>query len=120
MIYPRELIKTLENRGLTVQNSENGIHLIAGDIVPIQILESKNLSKEENLFLRTLRSNLSGADMQKTLETYKERKPLDNKNLFLDRLIKANPQCVYGGDEDVYRRRKGYFPRRCGAVWMVK
>jgi hypothetical protein len=25
------------------------------------------------------------------LETYKERKPLDDKNVFLDRLIKANP-----------------------------
>jgi len=75
---------------LTVQNSENGIHIITGDIVPIQILESKNLSEEENLFLRNLRSNLSGADMQKTLETYKERKPLDDKNVFLDRLIKAN------------------------------
>jgi len=90
-IYPREFIKTLENRSMAVKNSENGIYLIVGDIVPIQILESKNLSEEENLFLRNLRSNLSGADMQKTLETYKERKPLDDKNVFLDRLIKANP-----------------------------
>ncbi|MCL1884004.1 MAG: hypothetical protein FWF81_09675 [Defluviitaleaceae bacterium] len=90
-IYPRELIKILENRGLTVQNSENGIHLITGDIVPIQILESKNLSEEENLFLRNLRSNLSGADMQKTLELYKERRPLNEKNVFLHRLVKANP-----------------------------
>ena len=90
-IYPRELIKTLKSYGLAVRNSENGIYTITGDIVPIQILESKNLSEEENLFLRNLRSNLSGVDMQKTLETYKERKPLDDKNVFLDRLIKANP-----------------------------
>jgi hypothetical protein len=91
-IYPRELVKTLEHRGMTVQNSESGIYLITGDIVPIQILESKSLSEDENLFLRNLRSNLSGADIQKTLESYKERKPLDKKNVFLDRLIKANPK----------------------------
>ncbi|MCL1884375.1 MAG: hypothetical protein FWF81_11590 [Defluviitaleaceae bacterium] len=89
-IFPRELIKTLESRGLTVQNSENGIHLITGDIVPIQILESKNLSEKENLFLRNLRSNLSGADMQKTLELYKKHEPLNDKNVYLDRIIRAN------------------------------
>jgi len=93
-IYPRELIKTLENRGLTVTNSESGIHLITGDIVPVQILESKNLPEEENLFLRNLRSNLSGEDMQKTLVSYTARKSFDDKNVFLDRLIKANPDAL--------------------------
>jgi len=90
-IYPRELVKFLENeRGFKVQELGNGIYHIDGDVVPIQILESKNLLEEENLFLRNLRSNLSSKDMLKTLQSYKERKPLDDKNIFLDRLVKAN------------------------------
>jgi len=90
-IFPRELVKTLEvERGFTVQDEGNGIYYIYGDIVPIQILESKNLSEGENLFLRNLRSNLSSTDVRKTLESYKERKPLDDKNVYLDRLVKAN------------------------------
>jgi len=90
-IFPRELIKILENeRGYIVQRLDNGIHYIEGDVVPIQLLESKNLSAEENLFLRNLRSNLSSEDMLKTLQLYKERKPLNEKDVFLDRLVKAN------------------------------
>jgi len=49
------------------------------------------LSEDENLFLHNLRSNLSVADMVKTLQFYKDRKLLDDKNIFLDRLVKANP-----------------------------
>jgi len=92
-IYPRELIKLLKNeRRLEVEDLDNGIYYISGDIVPIQILESKQLSPDSNLFLRNLRSNLSAEDMLKTLQSYKERKPLDDKNVFLDRLVKANPK----------------------------
>jgi len=91
-IFPRELVKVLEDeRGFTVKNYGSGIYHISGDVVPIQILESKNLREEENLFLRNLRSNLSSKDMQKTLDLYKKRKPLNEKNVFLHRLVKANP-----------------------------
>lgn len=91
-IYPREFIKTLENRhGFTVTNFANGIYHIYGGVVPFQILESKNLPESENLFLRNLRSNLNKLDMYKTMQAYKERKPLNDKNVFLDRLVNANP-----------------------------
>ena len=91
-IYPRELIKTLENNyGYTIQDLNNGIYYINGADVPIQILESKRLSKDENIFLRNLRSNLSSDDMLKTLQSYKERRPLENRNVFLNRLARANP-----------------------------
>jgi len=91
-IYPRELIKTLESEhGYTVEDVGNGIYYLHDGVVPIQILESKKLSEDENLFLRNLRSNLAGDDMYKTMQAYKERKPLDDKNVFLDRIVKANP-----------------------------
>jgi len=68
----------------------DGIYHIVGDIVPIQVLESKQLSSDSNLFLHNLRSNLSAEDMLYTLQSYKERKPVDDKNVYLDRLIRAN------------------------------
>jgi len=90
-IYPRELIKTLENeRGLRVNDLGNGIYYVNGEVVPIQILESKRLSPDSNLFLRNLRSNLSADDMLKTLRLYNAYKPIDDRMVYLDRLIKAN------------------------------
>ena len=91
-IYPRELIKSLENEhGFMIEDIGNGIYYIHGGVLPIQILESKKLSESENLFLRNLRSNLDKYDMYKTMKTYKELKPFDDKNVFLDRVVKANP-----------------------------
>ena len=90
-VHPRELLKYLENeRGFTVRTEEPGIYLIGGDTFPVQILESKLLPPEENLFLRNLRSNLSIEDVTKTAEAYKKIKPYEKKNVYLDRLIQAN------------------------------
>ena len=89
--HPREFEKFLKNdRGLVMRDLGDGIYYVDDDVVPIQILESKRLSSDNNLFLRNLRSNLSVEDMLKTLLSFKERKPLDEKNVYLDRLIKAN------------------------------
>jgi len=90
-IYPRELVKALEReQGLTVMDLGDGIYRVDGEVVPVQILESKRLSAENNLFLRNLRSNLSAVDMKATLYTYKEHMPLNIRAAFLDRLVKAN------------------------------
>lgn len=89
-IYPQKLINFLEECGFKVSNVDNGIYYIDGDVMPVQILESKSMSPEDNLFLRNLRSNLSAKDMAKTIEFYKKQKPLDIKNIYFDRLIRAN------------------------------
>ena len=90
-IFPQKLVQYLEKeRGFKIQDLGNGIYYIKGDIIPIQILESKNLSPKENLFLRNLRSDLSAEDLAETLELYKEQRPLDKKSVYLDRLIRAN------------------------------
>jgi len=90
-MFPLELVKTLENeRGLNVESIGSGIYHIKDEIIPVQILESKNLPEDENLFLHNLRSNLSSKAMFKTLQVCKERDVLDYKNVFLSRLVKAN------------------------------
>jgi (2Fe-2S) ferredoxin len=81
----------LENeRGFTVRTEEDGIFYIEGDTFPVQVLESKILPPGENLFLRNLRSNLSIEDVKETAEAYKELKPYEKKNVYLDRLMQAN------------------------------
>jgi hypothetical protein len=46
--YPRELITHLkEERGYTVEEKQPGIYTIKGDILPIQIIDSRKLSGEE-------------------------------------------------------------------------
>ena len=90
-IYPHKLVKTLENeRGYMIRNVSDGIYYIDGDVVAVQIIESKQLSPVDNLFLHNLRSNLSTDDILVTLQSYKAQKPLDDKAAYLDRLIKAN------------------------------
>ena len=92
-IYPRDLLKFLKNeRGLDVHDVGDGIYYIKGDIVTVQIIESKKLLPENNIYMRNLRSNLSAEEMYQTLESYKERKPLDKRSVYVDRLIKANPE----------------------------
>jgi hypothetical protein len=90
-MFPRELVKFLENeRGLKVQDLGDGLYYVDGEIFPVQILESKRLSPLSNVFLRNLRSNLSAEDISNTLKLGEEYNLLD-KNVYLDRLIKANP-----------------------------
>ena len=82
-VHPRELLKYLENeRGFTVRTVDDGVYYVEGDTFPIQILESKLLPPEENLFLRNLRSNLSADDVAKMAEAYRKLKPFEKKRIF--------------------------------------
>jgi hypothetical protein len=56
---PAKLLKHLkEVRGYGVQEGEAGIYQIMGDIIPIQIIDSRTLSGEENLWLKGLTKDL--------------------------------------------------------------
>jgi hypothetical protein len=62
--YPRELFKHLRNTlGYAVDERHPGVYVVTGATMPIQILISGKLSKEENLFLRNLNSNLPDKDL---------------------------------------------------------
>ena len=90
-MHPRNLLKYLEHeRKFEIAQVEPGVYYVTGDTFPIQILESKMLSQEENLFVRNLRSQLQYDDALKTLTEYEGIKGLNPKNAYLDRLLKAN------------------------------
>ena len=90
-VHPRALLAYLRNdRQFNVSDNGSGIYNIAGEVFPVQILESKKLLKENNLFLKNLRSSLDVEDAKETAEAYKGLKTYDSKNVYMDRLIRAN------------------------------
>jgi len=64
--YPRELLKHLQEvRGYTVEEKRPGIYIIRGDILPIQIIDNRKLSEEENIWLKDLDNKLELPEMRK-------------------------------------------------------
>jgi len=91
-VHPRNLLKYLEHdRKFKVTYYNDGIYRIDGDTFPIQILESKKLSPDKNLFLKNLRSNLDIAEAERTITAYKAIKEFESKNAYIYRLVGANP-----------------------------
>ena len=92
-VHPRDLLAYLKNvRQLSVVDNGSGIYKIGGEAFPVQILESKKLPKEENLFLKILRSNLEVEDVNEAADTYEKYKPFNRKSVLWDRVIQANYQ----------------------------
>ena len=57
--YPKKLFRHLRNtRGYKVEESSPGIYNITGDILPIQVIDSRRLSAGENLWLKDLNNDL--------------------------------------------------------------
>ena len=64
--YPRALLLHLKyERGYNIEEKSPGIYTVEGDILPIQIIDSRRLSTDENLWLKGLRKELSPLDVLK-------------------------------------------------------
>ena len=90
-MYPRAVVRYLEDElGFTVRYVGEGIYYIEGEIIPIQILESKRMTNENNIFIRNLRSDVNPEDVVATVDEYRKIKPLNEKAAYLNRFLKAN------------------------------
>ena len=90
--YPRELIRHLrEVRGYEVENTEDGIYSVTGDKIPIQILVTRQLSRKENLWLRSLTNKLDTRENAKQLvEDYVEHKKNKLHKAVIETIMRAN------------------------------
>ena len=90
--YPRDMIKHLkEVRGYTIEYKEPGIYYILGDIVPIQLLVTSKLSKEQNLWLNSLTNTLRDKEQLTAIITdYQKHKDNDLYDAVLNLIIQAN------------------------------
>jgi len=63
--YPRELIRHLKNtRKYTVEKTSPGVYTVSGDILPIQIIDNRQLSAEDNVWLKNLSNKLNRSDIE--------------------------------------------------------
>jgi hypothetical protein len=64
--YPQDLIRHLtEIRNYGVEEKWPGIYIVSGDIIPIQIIDSKRLSADDNIWLRDLNNKIEGTDINR-------------------------------------------------------
>ncbi|MDR1177418.1 MAG: hypothetical protein LBK64_01185 [Spirochaetaceae bacterium] len=69
-----------------------GIYTVSGDYLPIQIIETKRLSAEENLWLRSLTNDLERGAARVILEGRKGAARKVSLNAYIDVLMRANPR----------------------------
>jgi hypothetical protein len=95
--YPREVLAHLQEiRGYTVEEKWPGIYIIKGDILPIQIIDNRKLSEEENIWLRDLDNRLKPPEIRQiTTEIQKLGKDKAARiQAYLDVIARANIEAL--------------------------
>ena len=90
--YTRSLMRHLkEERGYQITGVEDGIYYIIGDKIPIQLILTKELSENHNLWLKNLTDNLEGADtVRRLIEQYGEHKENKLYKSVMNLIVRAN------------------------------
>jgi hypothetical protein len=89
--HPRELISYLSGeRRYGVEETMPGIYTVRGDYLPIQIIETKRLSADENLWLKSLSNDLESGAAKVILEAGKGA--ARELGAYMDVVLRANPQ----------------------------
>jgi hypothetical protein len=78
--------------GYTVSEKWPGIYHVKGDILGIQIIESKRLGEEDAIWLKNLTGGLSGRRLRKILETGEGMPKEAPLSAYMYRVLAANPQ----------------------------
>jgi hypothetical protein len=102
--HPRELIRHLkEVRGYTVEEVSDGIYHVKGDIIPIQIIETKKLFHGENLWLPGLSNDLDISRAGAIIKESGRKGKGAHIQAYLNAVFLANPRIV----EEALRMRNG-------------
>jgi hypothetical protein len=90
--YPRKLTAHLRDMlGYGVEEKNPGIHEISGGVMPMQIIESKRLPEDENLWLRSMTSGLSFEELHTVLRRKNEAAAVVGEmGAYLHALLEAN------------------------------
>lgn len=90
--YPYKLVRHLKKaRGLHVKRQYSGIYYILGDAIPMQLLITNQLSKEDNYWLSNLRNDLKEEDdIQELLGRYEPWKENLYYQAVMDVIVRAN------------------------------
>jgi len=93
--YPQDLIRHLtEQRNFVVEESYSGIYNVKGDIMPIQLIDSRKLSAEENLWLKELDNRLNPQRIQRLTEEVWRLGKEARIAAYIDAIMQANPKSM--------------------------
>jgi hypothetical protein len=93
--HPRELLRHIkEERGYAVEEKSPGIHIAKGDILPIQIIDSRKLSEDENLWLKGLNNQLGAAEMLRVADEALRQGKAARIKAYLDAITRANREAL--------------------------
>jgi len=93
--YPRKLISHLEKvRGFRVAEKSPGIYTVMGDIIPMQIINSRELSDNENLWLKNLSNRLGVPEIRKIDKELERNDRYAKMRAYIDAISRANPKKV--------------------------
>jgi hypothetical protein len=88
---PKKLLKYLKQvYGYTVEEFDKGVYHVSGNIMPIQIIETKKLSKADNLWLRNLRNDLTVENMQDVFYAGERHADEPNMRAYMHAVTTAN------------------------------
>jgi hypothetical protein len=112
--HPRKLLTFLRKQ-YTVENVQPGIYYVEGDTSPTQILVSEELPEEENVWLTSLRNDLTKEQIRRVLAVAEGREKID---AYLYTIADANAEII----GELFMRKKegviisekldGYFRKR--------
>ncbi|MDR2718780.1 MAG: hypothetical protein LBB89_12075 [Treponema sp.] len=91
--HPRQLLNHLrEIRGYTLAEKWPGVYIVSGDILPIQIIDSRRLSAEENIWLKGLDNRLNAPEIQRVTAALHRKGKAARIQAYLDAIIRANKE----------------------------
>jgi hypothetical protein len=105
--HPKKLLKHLRNdRGYTVAETAEGIYTVKGDILPIQIIDSRRLSAGDNLWLKSLSDELDSLEVTEIGEEILRRGKNARIAAYLNVITEANTEIIQEAMEMNQRKQK--------------
>ena len=93
--YPRELLKHVRDvRNYTVENKSPGIYTVVGDILPIQVIDSRELSEDENLWLKDLSDRLDIPAINRVAAEVQRQGKGARLRAYLNAIAQANAETI--------------------------
>ena len=90
--FPREMVRHLEEvRGIHINLAGKGIYYLKGDPIPIQLLITPELSREESYWMQNLRTDLkAGGEIRELMMRYDQNRKRKDYEAVMDLITRAN------------------------------
>ena len=92
--YPNKMLELLKkNRGLEIKKVDKGIYYILGDSFPVQLIVTKKLSPDNNLWLSCLTNDLKGHSIiDKISSEYRKHRRDELYKSVMNIIVRANKE----------------------------